>query len=70
MVTEGSGCLDLSATTAKYSLSRTHYDMNKFADTQNEDYLTVKAEIQAMATQAPSLILARQSQGRSPLQTS
>ncbi|CAN9326784.1 unnamed protein product [Alternaria alternata] len=32
VVSESSGCLDLSDAASKYSLSRTHFDMNKFED--------------------------------------
>ncbi|KAH8726768.1 hypothetical protein GQ44DRAFT_158670 [Phaeosphaeriaceae sp. PMI808] len=41
VVDESSGCLDSSNMTEKYSLSRTHFDMNKFAHPNEEDYLTV-----------------------------
>lgn len=48
MVSEGSGCLELSEGVSKYSLSRTHFDMNKFAKTTEEDFETVCEVIHKM----------------------
>lgn len=56
---ESSGCLDLSDSTEKYSLSRTHFNMNKFGKPNEEDFLTVCDVIKRMVTIAPDLALAR-----------
>jgi hypothetical protein len=58
-VSESSGCLDLSESTEKYSLSRTHFDMNKFCSSQEEDFLTVSDVIRKMVEMAPGLLLIR-----------
>ncbi|KAG2413353.1 hypothetical protein HFD88_002542 [Aspergillus terreus] len=42
-VSESSGCLDLSDATAKYSLSRAHFEMNKFGKPSEEDFQTVRS---------------------------
>jgi hypothetical protein len=47
-VSESSGCLDLSAETRKYSLSRAHFDMNKFGKHTEEDFQIVKEAIEMM----------------------
>jgi hypothetical protein len=47
-VSESSGCLDLSDATSKYSLSRTHFDMNKFGRPTEEDFETVCEVIETM----------------------
>jgi hypothetical protein len=47
-VSESSGCLDLSDATSKYSLSRTHFDMNKFSSPTEEDFETVCEVIETM----------------------
>ena len=49
VVSESSGCLDLSDSTKKYSLSRTHFDMNKFGKPTEEDFQTVSEVIKKMA---------------------
>ncbi|KAF5844167.1 hypothetical protein GGP41_002254, partial [Bipolaris sorokiniana] len=41
VVSQHAGCLDLSESTDKRSLSRTHFDMNKFEDAKEEDFQTV-----------------------------
>ncbi|KAL9531667.1 hypothetical protein SMMN14_04732 [Sphaerulina musiva] len=41
VVDESSGCLDRSEGTEKYSRDCSHFDMNKFGDANEEDYLTV-----------------------------
>jgi len=48
VVSESSGCLDLSDATSKYSLSRTHFDMNKFGRPTEEDFETVCEVIETM----------------------
>lgn len=44
----GSGCLDLSDGTSKFSLSRTHFDMNKFGKPTEEDFEIVCEVIKGM----------------------
>jgi hypothetical protein len=58
-VSKSSGCLDLSHATKKFSLSRTHFDMNKFGRPTEEDFLTVRDEIKKMIQASPGLVLAR-----------
>lgn len=52
MVSESSGCLDLSDTTSKFSLSKTHFDMNKFGKPTEEDFETVRDVVQGMTEAA------------------
>ena len=59
MVDESSGCLDQSASTEKYSLSRDHFSMNKFGKPEEEDFETVCEVIEAMVEQASALVAAR-----------
>ncbi|RDW91519.1 hypothetical protein BP5796_02684 [Coleophoma crateriformis] len=59
VVNESSGCLDLSDLTEKYSLSRTHFNMNKFGSPDEEDFLTVRDVIEKMVEMSPKLVLAR-----------
>jgi hypothetical protein len=61
-VSESSGCLDLSDSTSKYSLSRTHFDMNKFGKPTEEDFETVSEVVKKMVGASHELIVAR-SQG-------
>jgi hypothetical protein len=49
VVSERSGCLDLSELTKKYSLSRTHFNMNKFGKPNEEDFETVYEVVERMA---------------------
>jgi hypothetical protein len=58
-VSESSGCLDLSDAISKFSLSRTHFDMNKFGKPTEEDFETVKDVIKKMVNKAHSLMQAR-----------
>jgi hypothetical protein len=58
-VSESSGCLDLSESTEKHSLSRTHFNMNKFGKHTEEDFLTVCDVIKGMVRMAPELVVAR-----------
>lgn len=60
---ESSGCLDPSESTGKFSLSRNHFNMNKFGRPEEEDFLTVCEVIKSMVAQGPGLIMAR-NQGR------
>jgi hypothetical protein len=59
VVTESSGCLDLSDATSKFSLSRTHFDMNKFGRPTEEDFETVSEVVRGMIRASPELVLAR-----------
>lgn len=59
VVSESSGCLDLSEATSKFSLSRTHFDMNKFGRPTEEDFETVADVVTAMIKASPVLMLAR-----------
>ena len=63
MVDESSGCLDQSESTEKYSLSRDHFNMNKFGKPKEEDFQTVCEVIEKMVEESPRLITARD-QGR------
>lgn len=61
VVSESSGCLDLSGATRKYSLSRTHFDMKKFAKATEEDFETVADVVKEMIDIAMRISFARQS---------
>ena len=58
-MSESSGCLDLSYGTSKFSLSRTHFDMNKFGKPTEEDFETVAEVMQSMVEASPRLLWAR-----------
>jgi hypothetical protein len=58
-VSESSGCLDLSDATSKYSLSRSHFNMNKFGKPTEEDFETVGDVLKEMIGASPGLMLAR-----------
>ena len=58
-MSESSGCLDLSESTSKFSLSRTHFDMNKFGKPTEEDFETVRDVIKEMIGASYGLMLAR-----------
>jgi hypothetical protein len=62
MVSESSGCLDLSDSTSRFSISRTHFDMNKFGRPTEEDFARVMDVVRKMIKASPALVLAR-SQG-------
>ncbi|KAG9511616.1 hypothetical protein KCV07_g10049, partial [Aureobasidium melanogenum] len=59
MVSESSGCLDVSEATEKYSLDRSHFGMNKFCKPTEEDFWTVSEVVEKMAKASPKLLLAR-----------
>ena len=59
MVSESSGCLDLSDATSKYSLSQTHFNMNKFGSPTEEDFEIVGDAVQSIVKAAYGLVLAR-----------
>jgi hypothetical protein len=58
-VNESSGCLDLSDATHKFSLSRNHFNMNKFGKPTEEDFETVRDVLKDMIGQSYGLLLAR-----------
>jgi hypothetical protein len=58
-VSESSGCIDLSGATSKFSLSRTHFDMNKFGKPTEEDFEIVRDVVKKMVGAAHELVLAR-----------
>lgn len=60
IVSESSGCLDLSGATSKYSLSRTHFDMNKFAKATEEDFEMVADVVKEMIDIAMHISFTRQ----------
>lgn len=57
-MSESSGCLDLSDATSKFSLSRTHFDMNKFGEPAEEDFETMRDVVKNMIRASPGLIAA------------
>ncbi|KAF2726505.1 hypothetical protein EJ04DRAFT_183402 [Polyplosphaeria fusca] len=59
VVNESAGCLDLSDSVSKYSLSRTHFNMNKFGKATEEDFETVCDVIRKMIRASHGLMLAR-----------
>ncbi|KAG9858490.1 hypothetical protein KCU98_g434, partial [Aureobasidium melanogenum] len=59
VVSESSSCLDGGTNTDKFSLSRNHFDMNKFNDPLEEDFETVCEVLEKMVEAAPDLLLAR-----------
>lgn len=59
MVSEGSGCLGLSDTMSKRSLSRTNFDMNKFGKPNEEEFRIVSKVMKDMIKASPGLLLAR-----------
>ncbi|KAH0195727.1 hypothetical protein KCU99_g9886, partial [Aureobasidium melanogenum] len=66
VVSESSGCLDVSETTEKYSLERSHFNMNKFGKPLEEDFLTVSEVVDKMARAASGLLQSHQGQHRIP----
>lgn len=59
VVNKISGCLDLSDATSKFSLSRTHFDMNKFGKPLEEDFETVRDVIKQIIRASHELMRAR-----------
>lgn len=59
IVDETSGCLDPTKSTEKYSMSRDHLSMNKFAKQTEEDIKTMAGVLETMVEQAPALVAAR-----------
>ena len=56
VVSKDSGCLDLSESTKKYSLSRNHFNMNKFGRPDEEDFQTVREVVGEMSKQAIAIV--------------
>jgi hypothetical protein len=54
-VDETAGCLDRAE---KIGLQRTHFNMNKFGNPEEEEYLTVLDEIEKMVVAAPDMLAA------------
>ncbi|KAF5852116.1 hypothetical protein GGP41_000810 [Bipolaris sorokiniana] len=62
IVSEHAGCLDLSESIYKVSVSRTHFDINKFGDVHEEDFETFSDLLWDIVEASPHLLWAR-SQG-------
>lgn len=58
-MSESSGCLDLSDATSKFSLSRNHFDMNKFGKSTEEDFETTRDVVQKMVNEAHWVVQTR-----------
>ena len=58
-MTEYAGCLDISESVNKRSLSRTHFNMNKFGHAGEEDFEIVAEVIEDMIKASPALVCAR-----------
>ena len=58
-MSESSGCLDLSDAMRKFSLSRTHFDMNKFGKPTEEDFEIVRDVIREMVSSAHQAVTAQ-----------
>lgn len=58
-MSESSGCLDLSDATSKYSLSRTHFNMNKFGKPTEEDFEIVSDVLKNISMSSHGLMMAR-----------
>ncbi|KAF2198440.1 hypothetical protein GQ43DRAFT_157174 [Delitschia confertaspora ATCC 74209] len=59
VASESSGCLDWSDATSKFSLSRTHFAMNKFGKPTEEDFVTMGGGDQDDDRSSHELLLAR-----------
>ncbi|KAI9712572.1 MAG: hypothetical protein M1828_001673 [Chrysothrix sp. TS-e1954] len=59
VVNHGSGCLDLSESTEKHSLSRTHMDMHRFGRADEVAFITVKEVVERMSSKAYEISRAR-----------
>ncbi|OAL54566.1 hypothetical protein IQ07DRAFT_640075 [Pyrenochaeta sp. DS3sAY3a] len=59
VVSESSGCLDPSDLTSKFSLSRSHFDMNKFGEPTEENFQTVKEVVEEMIEGSHRTVAAR-----------
>jgi alanyl-tRNA synthetase len=65
-VSESSGCLDLSDSTSKFSVSRTHFDINKFGKPTEEDFETVRDVVKKMIGSAYRVVQARSQSNYAP----
>jgi hypothetical protein len=68
VVSESSACLDLSDSTSNFSLSRTHFQLNKFGKATEEDFETVRDIIKKMVEGSNALLLARSQRNSSSIQ--
>lgn len=59
MVNEHAGCLDLSESINKRSLSRTHFNMNKFGSAEEEDFELVAEVFEDIVNASPALLSVR-----------
>lgn len=59
VVSESSGCLDISEEVHKYPLSRSHFDMNKFGKATEQAFETLSGELEDMIEASPQLLVAR-----------
>ena len=59
MVSQHAGCLDLSESTNKRSLSRNHFDMNKFGNSEEEDFEEVAEVVEDMVKASHEIVWAR-----------
>ena len=59
MIDESSGYLDQSESTKKYSLSRDHFNMNKFGKSEEEDFQIICEVIEKIVKESPQLIKRR-----------
>jgi hypothetical protein len=64
VVNRSSGCLDLSDATSAFSLSRTHFDMNKFGKPTEEDFEIVRDVVRKMVSAAHGAVIARYQERR------
>ena len=55
VVDKPSACLDISGRTQKFSLIRTHFDMNKFSNPLEDDFLNVMEVIDTMVSEATTI---------------
>jgi hypothetical protein len=62
-VSRSSGCLDHTESTESYSLSRNHFNMNKFGRPDEEDYQTVREIVEKMVENAQGIVRARMPNG-------
>ncbi|KAL1966026.1 hypothetical protein VTN77DRAFT_4966 [Rasamsonia byssochlamydoides] len=58
-VSESSACLDLTASSDKYPLRQTHFDMIKFGGPDEQGFRLVRSIIQEMANKGLELVRSR-----------
>lgn len=57
LVSESSGCLDVNASSDKYPMHRTHFDINKFGSPDEQAFRVLRYVIQEMAKRRPGVSL-------------